>query len=174
MVLALLGRIDILTGWHISLYSSCRFQPPVCTMKNKLSQRHKILLDLALISLLFGFLNYMFFESHISFFMAMHIQSGKTFFIQNSVLRNFMKGYFSDIAWCCSLYLVTVVFSERNSLDIVGKILILLLPFLVEFAQYFDFIHGTFDWFDLLTYLIIMILFIIFFPTLIAKKNENT
>ena len=142
-------------------------------MRNKLSLRHKIMLDLALLSLLFGVLNYLLFQSNISFFNAIHIQQGKTFFIKNSELRSFMRGYFSDITWCCSLYLVTIVLSERSSLHFYGKILILFLPFMVEFAQYFDFIYGTFDWYDLLTYLIILILAIIFFPTLIAKQNEN-
>jgi len=142
-------------------------------MRNKLSLRHKIMLDLALLSLLFGVLNYLLFQSNISFFNAIHIQQGKTFFIKSSELRAFMRGYFSDITWCCSLYLVTIVLSERSSLHFYGKILILFLPFMVEFAQHFNLIPGTFDWYDLLTYLIILILAIIFFPTLIAKQNEN-
>lgn len=142
-------------------------------MNNKLSLRHKIMLESAFLILLFGVLNYLLFQSDIAFFKTMHIQQGETFSIQNSDIRAFMKGYFSDITWCCSLYLVTIVLSERNSLHLYGKILILLLPFIVEFSQHFNLIPGIFDWYDLLTYLIILVLAIIFFPTLITKKNEN-
>jgi hypothetical protein len=139
----------------------------------QLSQRHKKNLLLAILSLLLGYLNYLLFQPHIAFFDFISIAPAKPYFIQNKLLRNFMTGHFSDIAWCCSLYLVTALLTELNYLYVSGKILILLLPFILEIAQYFHIVGGRFDWFDLLSYLIILLLFFKLFPALKFKRNEK-
>ena len=84
-----------------------------------------------------------------------------------------MTGHFSDIAWCCSLYLVTVMLSELNRLHFSTKWLILLFPFILETVQYFRIIGGTFDWYDMLTYLIILLIFLKLFPILKFIHHEE-
>ena len=126
---------------------------------------------LALLSLLLGCINYYFFEPRIYLFTLLPLPPEKIYHIPNLVIRRFMTGYFSDICWCCALYFVTVALSRLNYLHSSGKIIILLLPFLVEVAQYFHFMPGIFDWFDLLAYGIILIVFIRTFH--IVKSTDH-
>ncbi len=138
-----------------------------------ISRRHIQILSLAFFSLLLGFINYVLFQPRIALFDFIPIAASKPYFIQNNLLRIFLTGHFSDIAWCCALYLVTVVLTELKYLHLSGKILILLLPFIVEIAQYFGLVGGYFDWYDLLSYLIILLLFFKLYPSLKFKKNEK-
>jgi hypothetical protein len=139
----------------------------------QLSLRHKKLLAFALLSLLLGIVNYFLFQSRIAIFSFISKSLPKPYFIRNTALRHFLTGYFSDIAWCCALYLVAVVLSELKRLNLFEKISILLLPFMTEAAQYFRIINGTFDWFDLLVYAIILLLFFICYPVLKSLHNEK-
>ena len=61
--------------------------------------------------------------------------------------------------WCIALCLVVLVLSDLKYLNTIGKLITLLLPFLSEAAQYFGFIRGIFDWYDILTYGIIVMAF---------------
>ena len=137
-----------------------------------LSGRHKNLLALALISLCLGFLNYVIIQHRIPLFNFVTLNQNP-FFVKNSLLRHFLNGYFSDITWCCALYWTTIVLDELNYLHFRWKVIILLLPFIVETAQYFQLINGTFDWYDMLTYLLVMILFLIFYPSLRISNHEK-
>ena len=139
----------------------------------RLSSRHKKLLGLVILSLLLGFLNYLLYQPHIALFSFVHGLPAKPYFLQNTWLRHFMTGHFSDIAWCCSLYLVTVMLSELNRLHFSTKWLILLFPFILETVQYFRIIGGTFDWYDMLTYLIILLIFLKLFPILKFIHHEE-
>ncbi len=136
----------------------------------RLSLRHKKISALALLNLLLGLINYLLFQPHIFLFRFTGILTAQLCFIQNTRLRHFITGYFSDIAWCCALYLVTAVLSELKQLHFYDKLLILLLPFIIEALQYFHVIPGTFDWYDLLTYGLILIVFVIFFFTKIHQS----
>lgn len=131
------------------------------------------MLSCAAASMFLGFLNYFLFQSNTAFLSFFHWGSKNIFTIHNNSIRVFLTGYFSDIAWCIALYLIAVVLSEKGLLHLFNKILILLLPFIIEASQYFGWINGTFDWYDLLVYAIILLLFIIFFPTLNPIKNEK-
>ena len=136
----------------------------------QLSVRHKRLILFSLLALVLGVINYYLFSPGIFLFKALPIPSERYWYIQNTIARHFLKGYLSDICWCTALYLVTVVLNELKYLHLSGKIIILFLPFIVETAQYFHLIPGTFDWFDLLAYAIIFIVFIKLFKTLNLKQ----
>ena len=132
----------------------------------RLSVRHKRLSLFAILALVSGAINYYLFSPGIFLFKILPIPSERYWYIQNTFARHFMTGYFSDICWCTALYFVTVVLNELKYLHLSGKIIILLLPFIIETAQYFHLIPGTFDWFDLLTYGIILTVFMKLFKTL--------
>ncbi len=132
----------------------------------RLSLRHLKMLFTALSGLLLGLINYYLFQPHILIFSNTPFLSHRVLFFSDRLLGHFLTGYFSDIAWCCSLCLITVIFSERKSLQTSEKIIILLLPFIIESAQYFHIIRGTFDWFDIIIYGVIIIAFSRFFPAL--------
>lgn len=136
------------------------------SLKMKLSVRHKKIISLAAFLLLLGSINYLLFQPRILFFDLIHISREKPIYIANANIRHFLSGHFSDMAWCCSLYLITVVLTELKHLHLFSKWLILLLPFIIETAQYFGIINGTFDGYDLLSYLMILIFFMLFFPSL--------
>ncbi len=135
--------------------------------------KNKTLLIVALACLLLGVINYLLFQPNILAFHIAGFSSGNPLLIQNETLRHLMTGYFSDIMWCSALYLVTVVVSRLIFLQLFQKLLILTLPFIVEAAQYFRIIGGTFDWYDILLYAAILLVFIICFPVLISVKYEK-
>jgi len=131
-----------------------------------LSNRHKKMLIAALASLLLGLGNYLTFQPHILLFNSISFLPHTPIFINNTAVRHFLTGYFSDITWCCALYLVTAVFSELKKLQRPGKTLILVLPFMVEISQQIPVIQGSFDWYDLLVYGVILLISLKFFPSL--------
>ena len=138
----------------------------------KLSFRYKLLFLFAFISLLSGFFNYLLFQPDIMLFKILGIGT-TSFGIKNNLIRHFFSGYFSDVAWCISLCCIAFALAELNYITHNGKILLLLLPFLTEGLQYYGVIKGTFDWYDILTYLIVITLFILFFPTLKTTVYEK-
>lgn len=135
--------------------------------------RHKKLAALALLCLLLGAFNYYLFQPGIYLFKFLPFHPERTYYITDTFIRHFMTGYFSDICWCCSLYLVMVLLTELEYLHVSGKIIILSLPFIVEIAQYFHIIPGVFDWFDLLTYGIILIVFLKLFHLTKSTTHEQ-
>src|SRR5437868_6191753 len=122
-----------------------------------LSRKHKKLLIHATLSLVLGCINYYLFLPRISLFSFLPFPAEKNYYISADWLRVFMTGYFSDICWCIALYLVALVLYKRKLIHNTGMIFILVLPFLAEIAQYFKIMPGTFDWFDLLAYGIVLI-----------------
>lgn len=139
----------------------------------KLSSRHQFMFSIALVSLWAGFFNYLFFQPCIVLFQRVGVSLVPSF-IENNFIRHLLTGYFSDIAWCISLCFITVVLSELNYFRLSGKVFILLLFFITEALQYGGFIKGIFDWYDVLAYGAIILVFILFFPTLtnpIYEKN---
>lgn len=139
-----------------------------------LSSRHKGLLILAFLFLSLGILNYVLFQRGIALFSFIHMLPASPIYIKKAWLRHFMTGYFSDIAWCLALYMVTALLTELKQIHLSGKLFNLLLPFIIETAQFFHIIPGTFDWFDILTYLIILVLFLFFSWLLKLKINEKS
>ncbi len=139
----------------------------------KLAARHKVFLAAAAACLALGFINYLLFSPQILFFSFLHIHPAHHFIIHNVLLRHIVTGYASDTLWVCALCLVTLVFTELKQLRFTERIIILMLPVLLEFAQYFRLVAGTFDIADIAVYLTIITAFIYFFPGLISLQNYN-
>jgi len=123
------------------------------------TKRHLFLIGLAILCLLLGVLNYFLLQPDIVLFHFLRISNEHLINIHPHWLYVFFAGYFSDAMWCTALCLVVLVLSDLKYLNTIGKLITLLLPFLSEAAQYFGFIRGTFDWFDILTYGIIVMAF---------------
>src|SRR5579862_712251 len=130
-----------------------------------------VLLIAAFVALLLGVINYFLLSPQIFLFRWLDVHPATSILINHKELALFFRGYFSDITWCVALCLVTIALDTHNKLRAIDKFLVLSLPFASEFAQYFSLIPGTFDWFDLLTYLIIILTFNIVFPSKLIPVN---
>ena len=138
----------------------------------KISVRYKVFLTVAMLSLFLGFINYILFQPAIPVLNFLNIKSsGIT--IPQTLLQNFFAGHLSDITWCISLYVCVVILSEKTNMGFADKIALLFLPFLTEILQKFHLLYGTFDWYDMVSYLVVLIIFIRFFPQLIFKSYEK-
>lgn len=123
------------------------------------------------IALLAGVINYYFFRPDIIFFNWLNIEQTTPIIINNNFALYLLKGYFSDIAWCVSLCLMVVILDRKYGLSKFDKAVLLFVPFISEFAQYFSLIQGTFDWFDMLFYTVIILLLNILFSFSIIPLN---
>ncbi len=140
----------------------------------KSTLKSSLLLIAASVSLLTGVANYFLFRPHILFFKWLNIESAKSITVNHNNVYFFFNGYFSDIAWCIALCLVTKALDGYNCLRSPDKIFILLTPFVSEIAQYFSLIPGTFDWLDILSYIVVIITFNKFFsPALISFNMKK-
>ncbi len=119
----------------------------------KVSPRHKLFLSVAAFCLFAGMISYGFFGQ--------------------IPVPHFIAGHFADIAWCVSLYLCTIILSEKKLLGFADRLALLVLPFLTETLQAFGFMHGTFDWYDMLSYSAVLLVLQQFFPYLIFKPDET-
>ena len=66
-----------------------------------------------------------------------------------------------DALWYLALLLIQTIFNKEKG--VLNRMLIIIaysLPFLLEIFQYFNVIAGTFDWYDILTYCLTLILFL--------------
>ncbi len=142
-------------------------------LKMKLSSKYHLLFFIAGISLLAGYFNYLLFQPDIILFNFLVVQAD-AFTIRNNFIRQFFTGYFSDIAWCLALCCIAFAFAKLKYIRFSGKIQLLLLPFITEAMQHFQIIKGTFDWFDILTYAIIITVFILLFPSLKTYNYEKS
>ncbi|WP_288072288.1 hypothetical protein [Hydrotalea sp.] len=134
------------------------------------STHHKVLIICIAICLFTGFLNYFLLQPNIFLFHVLHLSIHPVFVIHSTFIRNFLLGYFADGLWCLALCLLTLLLKELNYLKKAGIITILVVPFLTEILQYFGIIGGgTFDWLDILTYLLIILAFLLF-STLLKKQ----
>ncbi len=69
-----------------------------------------------------------------------------------------------DSLWYAALLTIQLVFDDNIEIKTFG--IIATTPFVLEIMQYADLMAGTFDWYDLITYLLTLLLFI-----LCAKKH---
>src|ERR1017187_8913470 len=111
----------------------------------RLSIRHRLFLATSTFCLVLGFMNYLFFSPHVLFLEFFNLPPTHRYIIHNVLLRHIVTSYFSDSLWVSALCLVTVVFTELKHLSLPERIVILSLPVMTEFAQYFKLITGTFD-----------------------------
>ncbi len=142
-------------------------------LATKQSSRQRIYLTIAALSLFLGLINYILFQPGISLFVFLNIKpSGYN--TDQILFQKFLSGHLSDIAWCISLYLCVLALAEKFGLKIPDKLALLFLPFLTEILQGFHLVYGTFDWYDMFTYLIVLAIFLLFFPQLIFNKHEKS
>lgn len=67
----------------------------------------------------------------------------------------------SDALWYMSLLLLQTFFlAGKGFVNRLLIIIAIILPFLLEMFQYFNIMCGTFDWYDILTYCLTLILFL--------------
>lgn len=67
-----------------------------------------------------------------------------------------------DALWYMSLLLLQTYFLVgKGLLNRLLIIIAIILPFLLEIFQYFEIISGTFDWYDILTYCLTLIFYLL-------------
>ena len=80
---------------------------------------------------------------------------------QNPIVY-FMIFCLPDALWYMSFLLIETIFLPlMSSLSKISLIIALCLPFILEFLQYFEIIKGTFDIYDILTYCLTLIIYLL-------------
>ena len=127
-----------------------------------INQRAISILSGALLLLLIGTGIYYFFRSPIIAFILFNIAPDKYIVGNtNNPFIYFLVFCLPDALWYMSLLLIQTLFLKETGWP--NRVLVgiaISLPFLLEAGQYFGLILGTFDWFDIITYCITLILFL--------------
>ena len=116
----------------------------------------------AVLLLLIGTGIYFFFRSPIIAFKLFHITPNEYISCNtNKPFTYFIVYCLPDALWYMSLLLVQTFFlKETGWLNRLLVGIAFSLPFLLEIGQYLGLISGTFDWLDIITYCITLILFL--------------
>ena len=122
-----------------------------------------MILSVTTLLLLIGVGIYFFFRTPIIAFSKLHIASGEYIVSNtNNPLVYFMVFCLPDALWYMSLLLVQIFFlKEKGWLNRLLVGIAVSLPFLLETGQYFGCVSGTFDWFDIITYCLTLIIFLL-------------
>ena len=137
-----------------------------------LSIRHTLFLTAAFGLLLTGFTQYILLQP--TSWMAHFFQFLYTpIHFHNSPFNQFIRFHLSDITWCLALCICVVVLTEKMKISLTERYTLLSLPFITELLQKFHIINGTFDWYDLLCYAIVVSLFIPIFPHITQSNYEK-
>jgi hypothetical protein len=127
-----------------------------------INQRAIYILLGALLLLLIGAGIYYFFRSPIIAFTLFNIAPDKYIASNtNNPFIYFMVFCLPDALWYMSLLLIQTFFLKEKGWS--NRVLVgiaISLPFLLEIGQNFGVIPGIFDWFDIITYCITLILFL--------------
>jgi hypothetical protein len=118
--------------------------------------RHPLLVSLVM--LLLGTINYYIFRSNIYLFDWLHIQ-GIGYRLPNTELHEFCKNYLSDFFWILFILFLMIWMRKKNIPALYGYLL-LALPIVSEIGQYYKIFPGTFDWVDILIYIIVILPFV--------------
>ena len=129
-----------------------------------MSNQHAIMIILlvAVVLLVIGSGIYFYCRLPIIAFDKLHIVSGKIIIgnTKNPFVY-FIVFCLPDALWYMALLLLQTWFlKEKGWLNRLLVGIAVSLPFLLEVGQYLGFISGTFDWFDILTYCLTLILFL--------------
>lgn len=116
----------------------------------------------AIVLLLIGTGIYFFFRAPIIAFTHLHIAPHE--YIASNTNNPFI--YFAvfclpDALWYMSLLLIQTIFLKESGW--LNRLLVgiaVSLPFLLEIFQYYGLMKGTFDWYDVMSYLFTLILFL--------------
>ena len=141
-----------------------------------MTNRETIYIVLGAISLLLiGTGIYFFFRSPIIAFTILQFNS-KESIICNTNNPIIYLGVFClpDALWYMSLLLIqTFFFKETGWLNRLLVGIAISLPFLWEIGQYLCFVSGTFDWFDIITYFLTLILFLCLRKTFLLSPYKS-
>lgn len=127
-------------------------------------------LILAAICLLVGIGIYALAREHILFLECIGWQG--VYYTSKSRLMDWVVYNLPDGLWYVALLLLLDVMGRHSQSNRVGRItstlmmtIAMLLPFVLEYAQKYGAVAGTFDYADILTYCITLILFIVLCKT---------
>lgn len=139
-----------------------------------MGQRVSVILILVVVCLLLGTSIYYFFRMPIIAFAKLHITQVETQTVnKDNPFIYFLVYCLPDALWYMSLLLVqTLFFKEKGWLNRLLVVTAISLPFLLETCQYFGFISGTFDWYDVITYCITLILFLCLRKTFLSLLSK--
>lgn len=123
---------------------------------------HNVLLAAAaIVCLLLGAMMYLLFREDIIFINLLKLNKVcHRHSLGESAFAYWFIYCFPDALWYISLILFQTVLSRHyNTLCRVAFwVIILALPYALEILQYLRLMYGTFDWWDMITYLVITIL----------------
>ena len=121
-----------------------------------------IILVASIALLIIGAGVYFIFRTPIRIFEMLGITQYQIVVLETQNSFNYFLVYCSsDALWYMSLLLLQTFFLAGKGF--VNRLLIviaIILPFLLEMFQYFNIMCGTFDWYDILTYCLTLILFL--------------
>ena len=117
---------------------------------------------LSLICLLIGVFIYAFFRSDILFIEKLHIVSSPINTLDTSNPIVYWIVYcLPDGLWYLALLIVQyLLFIQESLISRICAVVAILLPFVIEILQALGWFSGTFDWYDMLTYILTLILFL--------------
>jgi hypothetical protein len=138
----------------------------------RLSIRHTFFLAAAFGLLLIGSIQYILLQpiswmAHFFPFASSPIHFG------NDQINHFIRFHLSDITWAAALCFCVVLLTEKMKISLTERYALLSLPFITEVLQKIHIINGTFDWYDILCYLIVLFLFIPIFPHITHSSYEK-
>ena len=115
------------------------------------------------ILLLIGTGIYLVFRTPIRAFEILGIAKHQVVVLETQNLFNYFLVYcLPDALWYMSLLLLqTYFFTGKGLLNYLLIFIAIILPFLLEVFQYFDIMCGTFDWYDILTYCLNLIFYLL-------------
>lgn len=121
-----------------------------------------IILVASIALLIIGAGVYFIFRTPIRIFEMLGIIQYQIVVLETQNSFNYFLVYcFSDALWYMSLLLLQTFFlAGKGFVNRLLIIIAILLPFLLEMFQYFNIMCGTFDWYDILTYCLTLILFL--------------
>ena len=119
--------------------------------------------SIATILLVVGTGIYFFFREPILFFLCLNIASNRIVICNiDNPLSYFFLFCLPDALWYMSLLLLQTYFLiGKGLLNRLFVIIAIILPFLLEVFQYFDIMSGTFDWYDILTYCLTLMFYLL-------------
>ena len=123
-----------------------------------------IVVVIATLLLLVGLGIYIFFRKPIIFFEVIGCKSMVPVVYLNvrNPLIYFLLFCVPDALWYMSLLLLQTSFlGGKRFLNRLLIIIAIVLPFLLEIFQHFEIISGTFDWYDILTYCLTLIFYLL-------------
>ena len=105
---------------------------------------------------------YFIFRTPIRVFEMLGITQYQIVVLETQNSFNYFLVYCSsDALWYMSLLLLQTFFlAGKGFVNRLLIIIAIILPFLLEMFQYFNIMCGTFDWYDILTYCLTLILFL--------------